>query len=147
MLLQKESNPGLNTITAYGAGYVEINGQPYRHAVRLGPEGPVEQWLIEDIAQLTYAALRELAGVEDAAADPMAFLDNVGPANTSGTEVVLIGTGDRQTLLPQSITAPLLRLGIGVESMSTQAAARTYNILMAEGRRVIVALIPPQETE
>jgi len=147
LLLQKESNPGLNTITAYGAGYVEINGQSYTHPVRMGPDGPVEHWLVEDVAQLTYAALRELAGVEDSSSDPMAFLDNVGPKNTSGTEVLLIGTGDRQYLLPQAVIGPLLRIGIGVESMSTQAAARTYNILMSEGRRVVVALIPPQEQE
>lgn len=39
--------------------------------------------------------------------------------------------------------APLLAIGIGVEIMDTHAASRTYNILMAEGRRVVVALIPP----
>ncbi len=147
MLLQKESNPGLNTITAYGAGYVEINGQAYRHPVRISPEGPVQPWPVEDAGQLTDAALRELAGVTDAATDPMAFLENTGPTNTSGVEVLLIGTGDRQQLLAQSVVAPLLRLGIGVEAMSTQAAARTYNILMAEGRQVVAALIPPQDNE
>jgi len=147
LLLQKESNPGLNTITAYGAGYVEINGQAYRHPVRMGPDGPVEQWLVDDVTQLTYAALRELAGVEDTSSDPMAFLDNVGPTNTTGIEVLLIGTGDTHKLLSQSVIGPLLRIGIGVEAMSTQAAARTYNILMSEGRRVVVALIPPQEQE
>lgn len=147
MLLQKESNPGLNTITAYGAGYVEINGQAYRHPVRFSPDGSVESWPITDATQMTHAALREIAGIKDAAADPMAFLDNIGPSNTSGTEVVLIGTGDRQQMLPHAIVAPLLQLGIGVEAMSTQAAARTYNILMSEGRRVVAALIPPQEEE
>ena len=147
MQLQKESNPGLNTITAYGTGYVEINGQPYRHPVRFGPEGPIQQWPIEDAAQLTLAALREIAGVEEAAADPLAFLDNAPSVASSGTEVVLIGTGSRHSMLPQSLTAPLLRVGIGVEAMSTQAAARTYNILMSEGRRVVVALIPPQDKE
>lgn len=145
MLLQKESSPGLNTITAYGAGYIEINGAPYRHAVRLSPEGPVERWSIDSARQITVAALQEIAGVETAAADPMAFLDDLPPRNTSGTEVVLIGTGTRQVMLSPDITAPLLRLGIGVEAMSTQAAARTYNILMSEGRRVVAALIPTQE--
>ena len=147
MQLQKESNPGLNTITAYGAGYVEINGQAYRHSVRFGPEGPIQQWPIEDAGQLTVALLREIAGIEEAASDPLAFLDDAPPATLSETEVVLIGTGSRHSLLPQSLTAPLLRLGIGVEAMSTQAAARTYNILMSEGRRVVVALIPPQDQE
>ena len=147
MLLQKESSPGLNTVTAYGAGYVEINGEPYRHPVRFGPEGPVQHWPIEHAGQLTIAALREIAGIEDTAADPLAFLDGDSTPTPSGTEVVLIGTGSRQLMLPQSVTAPLLRLGIGVEAMTTQAAARTYNILMSEGRRVVAALIPTQENE
>lgn len=147
MLLQKESSPGLNTVTAYGAGYVEINGQAYRHSVRFGPEGPIERWAVEDAAQLTVAALREVAGIEAAAADPLAFLEGRENALAVGVEVVLIGTGSRQVMLAQSVTAPLLRLGVGVEAMSTQAAARTYNILMSEGRRVVAALIPTQENE
>lgn len=147
MLLQKESNPGLNTITAYGAGYVEINGERHRQPVRFGPEGPVQNWPIERVDQLTIAALREIAGIQDTAADPLAFLDGAPPPVSSDVEVVLIGTGSHHVMLASSVTAPLLRLGIGVEAMSTQAAARTYNILMSEGRRVAVALIPPQETE
>lgn len=147
MLLQKESNPGLNTVTSYGAGFVSINDQPYRHSIRFSPEGPVQEWPITDISQLTLAALREIAGIEERAADPMAFLDDTPSAATSDIEIVLIGTGSRQTLLPSSLVAPLLRLGIGVEAMSTQAAARTYNILMSEGRQVVAALIPPQDTE
>jgi uncharacterized protein len=146
LLLQKESNPGLNTVTAYGAGYVEINGQSYQHPVRFGPEGQVERWVVEDVAQLTVAALREIAGIQAAAADPMAFLDGDGPA-PADVEVLLIGTGSRQIMLAQAATGPLLRQGVGVEAMTTQAAARTYNILMSEGRRVIAALIPPQEQE
>lgn len=147
MLLQKESNPGLNTVTAYGTGYVSINDQAYHRPIHFSPEGPVQEWPIDDISQLTLAALQEIAGVVDAPADPLAFLDGTPAQATSGIEIVLIGTGSRHTLLPQSIVAPLLRLGIGVEAMSTQAAARTYNILMSEGRQVVAALIPPQETE
>lgn len=146
MLLQKESNPGLNTVTAYGTGYVEINGEAYRHPVRFSPEGPILEWHITQVAELTLAALREIAGVEETRRDPLAFLDDAPATSTSEVEVVLIGTGSHHSMLPQSLTAPLLRLGIGVEAMSTQAAARTYNILMSEGRRVVVALIPPQDT-
>lgn len=147
LLLQKESNPGLNTVTAYGAGYIEINGERYRHPIRFGPEGSIGRWQIEDAAQLTVAALRELAGIQDAPADPLAFLDGESTAVSSGVEVVLIGTGSRHIMLPGTTIGPLLRLGIGVEVMSTQAAARTYNILMSEGRRVVAALIPTQENE
>lgn len=147
MLLQKETSPGLNTVTAYGEGYIEINGERYRHPVRFSPEGPVEPWSIEHAGQLTIAALREIAGIEQAEADPLAFLDGETTQAPSGVEIVLIGTGTRQVMLERSLAAPLLRMGIGVEAMSTQAAARTYNILMSEGRRVVAAMIPTQENE
>lgn len=96
--LQSESNPALNTVTAYGDDYIEINEISYGHAVYFAPE------------------------------------------------VLLIGTGLKQHMLPAAVTRPLLDIGIGVEVMSTQAAARTYNILMAEGRRVVAALLPLKET-
>lgn len=147
MLLQKESNPSLNTVTAYGAGYIEINGEQHRHPVCFSPEGPIEPWPIHDATQLTVAALREIAGITDTGSDPLAFLDGLPDTNTSGVEMVLLGTGDRQVLISPALAAPLQRLGIGVEAMSTQAAARTYNILMSEGRRVVAALIPTQEIE
>lgn len=54
-----------------------------------------------------------------------------------------MGTGARQRFLRPEVLRPLLAIGVGVEVMDTHAASRTYNILMAEGRRVVVALIPP----
>ena len=142
LLLQKESNPGLNTVTAYGTGYIEINGTQYRHPVRFGPEGEIVHWAIEAAQQLTLTALKEVAGIKEEAKDPMAFLDGDVPTSSTDVEVVLIGTGSRQVMLSDALTSPLLRMGIGVEAMSTQAAARTYNILMSEGRKVVVAMIP-----
>jgi uncharacterized protein len=56
--------------------------------------------------------------------------------------VLLVGTGTRQRMLDHRIITPLLKAGVGVECMTTEAAARTYNILMAEGRQVIAALLP-----
>jgi uncharacterized protein len=50
--------------------------------------------------------------------------------------------GARQRMLDHNMISPLLRAGVGVECMTTEAAARTYNILMAEGRQVIAALLP-----
>ena len=56
-----------------------------------------------------------------------------------------MGTGARQRFLRPEVLRPLLAIGVGVEVMDTHAASRTYNILMAEGRRVVVALIPRTE--
>lgn len=57
-------------------------------------------------------------------------------------EVVLLGTGATQQFLHPSRLAPIYRAGIGVEIMTTAAACRTYNILAAEERRVVAALLP-----
>ena len=60
-------------------------------------------------------------------------------------EVVLLGTGSRQRFAHPRLHACLSAARIGLECMDTGAACRTYNILMAEGRRVLAALIPPAD--
>ena len=149
MKLHNDTDPRLNTVTAYGDGYVEINLIRFPHAVAFGPEGDITPWPVNDASAITTALLRQAAGLPEVTADPLAFLDepeDAAPALPPGApEVLLVGTGARQQFLPPATLAPLLRAGIGIETMDTQAAARTYNILMAEGRRVIVALIPAEE--
>jgi uncharacterized protein len=58
-------------------------------------------------------------------------------------EVILLGTGSRQVFPPASFRAAILSRGVGVEPMDNAAAARTFNLLAAEGRRVIAAFILP----
>lgn len=146
MKLHADTNPSLNTVTAYGNGYIEVNGQRHQGTVAFGPEGPVTLWPLGSPAEITSAQLLEMAGVADTASDPFAEFsdeaDKIRPAAAGSTEVLLIGTGARQEFLRPDVLRPLLRAGVGVESMDTQAAARTYNILMAEGRRVVVVLLP-----
>jgi uncharacterized protein len=55
--------------------------------------------------------------------------------------VLLIGTGCRQVFMPADVRLVLDTAGIGVEAMSTGAAARTYNVLLGEGRPVAAALL------
>ena len=143
MQLHSESNSALNTVTAYGSDYIEINQVPYRHAVYFKPEGEIQAWAVQTVDDISVERLREVAGLSDTKDDPMAFLDaDAAPQKPpDAPEVILIGTGLTQRFLPPDITGSVLALGIGVESMSTQAAARTYNILMAEGRRVVAALL------
>lgn len=149
MLLQSESNPALNTVTAYGRGYIEINAVSYEHAVYFAPEGAISPLDVARAADIGEALLKKIAGLDETPVDPMAFLDaDSAPAKPENApEVVLIGTGLTQQFLPHSVTQSLTRLGIGVEAMTTQAAARTYNILMAEGRHVVVALLPHEEEQ
>lgn len=147
MQLQSESNPALNTVTAYGPEYIEINEVPYGHAVYFAPEGEVRQWMVQRIGDIDAGVLRQVAGLGESKPDPMAFLDGGATEQkpADAPEVLLVGTGLKQHLLASHITQPLLRMGIGIEAMSTEAAARTYNILMSEGRRVVAALLPNKE--
>jgi len=57
-------------------------------------------------------------------------------------EVILIGTGNTQVFLPPAIQVHFLRRNVGFEVMTTDAACRTFNVLVAEGRQVVAALLP-----
>ncbi len=57
-------------------------------------------------------------------------------------ELVLIGTGKAQVFLPPAVQALFFQRGIGFEVMTTDAACRTFNILITEGRQVVAALLP-----
>ncbi|AZY49475.1 Mth938-like domain-containing protein [Bordetella avium] len=146
MKLHTDSTTALNTVTAYGEGYIEVNLARFSHAVAFGPEGDITEWPVRTPADISSVRLQEAARLVAGKRDPLAFLDEPEtPAlqrSADTPEVLIVGTGLKQRLLPQEVLRPLLMAGVGVEVMDTQAAARTYNILMAEGRRVVVALLP-----
>jgi uncharacterized protein len=89
----------------------------------LSPERAVEQWPVTDSRALTEQHVQEVLELEP--------------------EVVLLGTGKRQQFPPAAFMAGFLRKGIGIEVMDNGAAARTYDLLAGEGRRVVVAFILP----
>lgn len=111
-----------NTVTAYGAGWIEINATRHAHAVLVVPDAPVLAWppaRFEDLAATHFEAIAAL-----------------------GPEVVLLGTGAVQRFAHPRLLVALSARRVGVEAMDTGAACRTYNILMAEGRKVLAALLP-----
>ncbi len=57
-------------------------------------------------------------------------------------DFVILGTGPEMTHLPKEFREPMDEAGLGIEHMATPTAARTYNVLASEGRRVAVALLP-----
>ena len=121
MKLHPDRNPALNTVTAYGSGFFEINQVRYEGALLLRPEGEVVPWGVADFESLTATDLEALLGLQ--------------------AEVVLLGTGATHRMPHPRLTAALTRAGIGVEAMDSFAACRTYNILMSEGRRVVAAIL------
>ena len=111
---------GVNAITGYGEGYVMVNGERRDSSVVVLPDR-IEPWAVQSFDQLStedFAFLRDLKA-----------------------EIVLLGTGARQRFPHPRYTAELARAGIGLEVMDVQAACRTYNILVAEQRKVAVALL------
>ena len=121
MKLHQESSGALNTITSYGADYVAINLERHDKSIIVMPETPVIEWPVssfEALAPEHFDALIEVA-----------------------PEVVIFGSGSRLRFPHPRLTAQLSRRRIGVETMDFGAACRTYNILMAEGRRVAAALL------
>jgi uncharacterized protein len=57
-------------------------------------------------------------------------------------DVLIVGTGPEIAHLPADFRAAFVGVGIGVEAMNSPAAARTYNVLLGEGRRIAVCLLP-----
>jgi len=121
MKLHAAAQTSLNTFTAYGPGYVEINRRRFEHAILVAPEGEIAAWAVDGFESLSAAHFEQLLAL--------------------GPEVVLLGTGPRQRFPHPRLTAALTAAQIGVDVMDTHAACRTYNILMAEGRRVLAALL------
>jgi len=109
-----------NTITGYGEDHVMVNGQRHDSSVVVLSDR-VLPWEAK-----SFSTLRE---------EDFSLFKNLG------VEIVLLGTGPRQRFPHPRLTAPLSAAGIGVEVMDLKAACRTYNILVAEERRVAAALL------
>lgn len=121
MKLHQDSSNALNTVTGYGPDYVEINLQRHEGSVIVLPGAPVIAWPVSSFAALA----------------PEHFDMLLEPA----PEVVIFGSGAQLRFPHPRLTARLAMQRIGVETMDFQAACRTYNILMAEGRKVAAALL------
>ena len=119
--LQSDPHSGANTITGYGDGYVEINQTPYRHSVLLSSDGATLEWPAKSFSDLETSHFTQMV--------------NLKP------ELILIGTGSRQQFPKPELLKSLISAKIGFEIMDSQAACRTYNILVGEGRKVLLALI------
>src|SRR5262245_10143247 len=110
-----------NTVTAYGEGYVSINGVQYSDSLMVRPEAIDTEWRAGSAAELTAEHFRQLAA--------------------TGADILILGTGKRQHFPPLALLRPVVESGRTVDVMDTAAACRTYNILMSEGRTVAAALI------
>jgi uncharacterized protein len=118
--LHASAPSAFNTFTAYGEGFVMVNGQ--RHETNL---------IVLPLQLLPWSAASFDALKEE---DFQVLLE-------LNLEILLLGTGPKQRFPHPRLTRALAAKRIGIEAMDLQAACRTYNILMAEERRVAAALL------
>lgn len=113
---------GANLVRGWESGALHINDEWVRGCVMVG------------------AALVQRLSATSANEIDSSILD---AALAHSPEVLLVGTGARQVFLDPGVMRSCGTAGVGVEMMDTLAAARTYNLLVGEGRHVIAILLPP----
>ena len=113
---------GRQVIESYGDGRFRVSGVPIEGSILILPTATFP-WPAVDPSGFTLDSFSPLL-----AADPP-------------VEILLVGCGKRLVPLAPALKAALRERGIGADPMDTGAACRTYNVLMAEGRRVAAALL------
>jgi uncharacterized protein len=121
MKFQPDTLDGTNVITRQEAGRIWVGAAAYNHSLLVPWQGPVQAWPVADLARLSAAHFDSIAAL--------------------APEVVIFGSGARLRFAPPALMRGLMAQRIGVETMDTAAACRTFNVLAAEGRRVLAALL------
>ena len=116
MRLNETDFQGGTPVDGYGPGFFRLGGTVYEGPILTGPTGTSLWGGYDEPERLT------------------ALADKI--------DVALVGTGAEIAHLPPAFRTTLEAAGIGVEIMSSPAAARTYNVLLGEGRRVALAMLP-----
>jgi uncharacterized protein len=122
MKFQPDTFDGTNAITRQDGGAVWINGQRFEGALLVPWRGNVVAW-----------AAGGARGLEPA---------HFEMALALGPELVIFGSGSRLRFVAPALYRSLIEARVGLETMDTAAACRTYNVLAAEGRSVVAALLP-----
>lgn len=108
-------------IRSVGAAGVTVTDTLYRESLVLSADRLVAEWPVSSMAELDETHLKTVLELEP--------------------EIVLLGTGKRQVFPPPRLQMVFLERGIGFEAMTTEAACRTFNVLVSENRNAVAALI------
>jgi uncharacterized protein len=123
MQLTRDQPEGYLFLRSCGSDGAVVVDRRVTRSFALAPDRILEDWPVASVDALDEEHLTALLALEP--------------------ELVLLGTGTVQRFPDRQLLLPLLRRGVGVEIMDNAAAARTYNLLVAEGRRAVAALIFP----
>lgn len=121
MKLQPDRIEGVNVISGLIPGAVSVNGKTFQHGIVVPWQGEIIPWGAAGFDDLTPADFDRLAALQP--------------------ELVLFGSGPRLRFAPPALLRNLMARRIGIETMDTPAACRTYNVLAGESRRVVAALL------
>jgi len=109
-------------IRSVSAAGIRVDQEIFVNPFIISGQRIVPQWNVESIDDINEESLQAIFDLEP--------------------EVILIGTGDSQIFLPPATQVHFFRRNFGFEVMTTDAACRTFNVLVAEGRHVVAALLP-----
>jgi uncharacterized protein len=121
MKFQPDDATGVNIISRTEGQRLWVSGSPHDHSVLVPWNGEVLPWDVSDPAVLTPAHFERILALKPA--------------------LVIFGSGTRLQFVKPALYRSLIDHGIGMETMDTGAACRTYNVLASEGRQVVAALI------
>ena len=121
MKMRADRMEGQNAIARHGPAGVVVNGVTWTESVVVPWTAPPFAWEALSFEALTVAHFDRLAAL--------------------APELVIFGSGVRLRFPAPALWRPLIEAGIGFETMDTAAACRTYNVLLAESRSVIAALL------
>ena len=112
---------GVQSISGYGPGWIGVGQERLTDSVIIGSGGERQPWRCECFEDLNAEHFSRLAAM--------------------GADLIIFGSGSRIRFPRADWIQSLVGQQIGIETMDTQAACRTYNVLAAEGRRVVAALL------
>lgn len=119
--IQPDRLEGVNVISRHEAGRVWVNAHAFDNSVLVPWRGAAQAWPAQALQDLTPAHFEQVLAL--------------------GPELVIFGSGTRLRFIAPALMRALIDRGIGVETMDTVAACRTYNVLASEGRSVVAALL------
>jgi len=122
MKFAEDHNKANYKITGYESDGIKINDRLFQQALILSPSTLISDWKPRDISSVT--------------------AEDLAPIYALNAEIIILGTGEKQQFPNTDVLKQLAKMQIGFEIMDTQAACRTFNIIMAEGRNVVAGLFP-----
>jgi len=125
MALAEEIITSRYSIQGYETGQITVNERTYTRSLVLSPDNIIDPWPVNSLTELQPQHLDCIFELKP--------------------EVILLGTGEKQIFPDIDLLGHFAQQGLGVEVMNTGALCRTFNILVAEDRQVVAAIILPAD--